>query len=277
MISVKRFLRQTPFYEPARSIYRQVKRTPRHPLQDMPTTAGPDLIHLGTEYGGWAFIDDGSLNGCTIISAGLGEDASFDVEFAKKYGAKIVIIDPTPRAIQHFSEINGRLGCKNVRGYSEGGKQPVEAYDLSGVGIGDLILVERALWNESAKLKFFEPANPKHVSHSIINYQHKYSGTTSSIEVQAVTLSELLTELQLDPGDIPLIKLDIEGAEIEVLSQCIAEGITPKQILVEFDELNVPSQRGFERVTQMHSLLNQSGYEMVRTDGAADFLYVRNR
>lgn len=276
MISVKQLLRKTPLYEPARKIYWKSKGRPRHPLQDMPTTGGPNLVHLGTEYGGWAFIDDGDLDGCTIVSAGLGEDASFDIEFAKKYGATIIVVDPTPRAIQHFNEIISHLGRKNACGYSPGGQQPVEAYDLSTIEDKNLILVEKALWNETARLRFFEPANPKHVSHSIINYQNEYLETTSHIEVQAVTLRELLTEFKLDPSDIPLIKLDIEGAEIEVLTQCISEGITPRQILVEFDELNVPSKNGFERVSEIHQLLSQSGYEMVRTDGAADFLYVRN-
>ncbi|WP_396932402.1 FkbM family methyltransferase [Mycolicibacterium sp.] len=277
MASVKQLLKKTPWYEPARRMYWKAKGRPRHPLQDMPTTAGPDLVHLGTEYGGWAFLDSGNLNGCTIVSAGLGEDASFDVEFAAKYGATVIIVDPTPRAIQHFEHIVSRLGHKNSCAYSPGGQQPVEAYDLSTLDQKNFVLVNKALWNENAKLKFFEPSNPKHVSHSIINYQNEYSENTSYIEVQAVTLSELLIELSIDPKNIPLIKLDIEGAEIEVLTQCISDGIKPEQILVEFDELNVPSLRGFERVSQIHELLSQSGYEMMRTDGAADFLYVKNQ
>ena len=43
------------------------------------------VIKLGTEYGGWFFIDDKDLYGTTIISAGLGEDASFDIELINKY------------------------------------------------------------------------------------------------------------------------------------------------------------------------------------------------
>jgi len=237
---------------------------------------GLDLVHLGSEYGGWTFIDDRDLTGSTIISAGLGEDASFDVEFADKYGANVIVVDPTPRAIEHFRAISERLGSKRDAGYSPGGRQPASAYDLSNIVPGSLTLIGKALWNESVKLKFFEPLDPRHVSHSIVNYQHSYSDATSYIEVQAITLTELVDELNLEPKDIPLIKLDIEGAEIEVLTRAIStDGFKPRQILVEFDELNVPSKRGFERVSEVHQLLTLSDYKMVWTNGQADFLYLR--
>ena len=167
------------------------------------------------------------------------------------------------------------FGRKNIQKYVSSGKQPVEAYDLSGLGAENLTHVGKALWNESTILNFFEPANQQHVSHSIVNFQHNYREDTPCIEVQAITFSELLSEFDIDPNKLPLIKLDIEGAEIEVLTHCISQGIKPKQILVEFDELNVPSSKGYERVDQMHELLSQNGYEMARSDGQADFLYLR--
>lgn len=274
MKSIKRTLKRTPFYGVAANVYQRLSRLPRHPLQEMPTTEGLNLVRLGTEYGGWTFVDDGDLYGCTIISAGLGEDASFDIEFAAKYNAKIIVVDPTPRAVRHFGEIVKRLGNDRTRKYSQDGKQPVEAYDLSTLSTSNLTLVDRALWSESTKLRFFEPINPQHVSHSIVNYQQGYRDDTSYIEVATVTPSELLTELGLRTSEIDLIKLDIEGAEVEVLMHCMIKGIKPKQILVEFDELNVPSQKGFDRVSQIHELLSQNGYRMVKTDGQADFLYL---
>lgn len=69
-----------------------------------------NIIHLGSAYGGWSLVNEDALKECTIISAGLSEDASFDVEFATKYNAKVIIVDPTPRAISHFNEIVNSLG-----------------------------------------------------------------------------------------------------------------------------------------------------------------------
>lgn len=276
MSYLKQAILRTPLYELARRLYRKFQNKPRHPLQDMQSAVGLNFLLLGSEYGGWTFVDDRDLIGSTIISAGLGEDASFDVEFADKYGANVIIVDPTPRAVKHFRGITERLGKSRDAGYSRGGRQPAGAYDLSNIGPGRLTLVEKALWDESVKLKFYEPPDPRHVSHSILNYQHEYSDATSYIEVQAVTLRELMEDLNLEPKDIPLIKLDIEGAEIEVLTRAVLDdGFRPRQILVEFDELNVPSKRGFERVSKIHQVLTSSNYKMVWTDGQTDFLYLR--
>ena len=69
-----------------------------------------NIRKLGTDYGGWSFVEDEKFHGGTIISCGLGEDASFDVEFSSKYNARIIIVDPTVRAIKHFEGIMQRVG-----------------------------------------------------------------------------------------------------------------------------------------------------------------------
>lgn len=272
---LKAFLKKTPIFPILKSFYKKIKKVPRHEIQSSKTVSGFNIIHLGTGYGGWSFVDGEDLNGCTIISAGLGEDASFDVEFAAKYNAKVIIVDPTPRAIAHFNEIQKNIGNPATQRYSESGCQPITSYDLSGVKRNSLLLVAKALWNENKTLKFFEPTNPQHVSHSIINYQNNYSDNTKSICVDAVTPDSLLNDLRLKFSDIALIKLDIEGAEIEVLKRCMDVRLLPRQILVEFDELNIPSSKGFDRVTEVDELLKRNGYRLLKTDGQADFLYYK--
>ena len=136
-------------------------------------------------------------------------------------------------------------------------------------------MVSKALWNENKVIDFFAPANCNHVSHSIINFQNNYSDKTKSIKVEVVTLDSLIADLNINACDIPLIKLDIEGAEIEVIKRCINVGITPRQILVEFDELSTPSSKGFARVTEVDELLRNSGYKLLKSDGGKDFLYYK--
>ena len=62
----------------------------------------------------------------------------------------------------------------------------------------------------------------------------------------------------------------------EFLIDCFSKGFRPRQILVEFDELTVPSRRGFERVTEINQILINNNYQLIKTDGKADFLYLKN-
>lgn len=114
----------------------------KHPLQKQKfKELPPNLIRLGSEYGGWCFLDDpASLRNSIIVSAGLGEDASFDIEFANKYDAKVLVVDPTPRAIIHFNSINQHIGSPRNQQYVKGGVQPIDAYDLENIKNDQLIL-----------------------------------------------------------------------------------------------------------------------------------------
>ena len=82
--------------------------------------------------------------------------------------------------------------------------------------------------------------------------------------------------MNINKDDISLIKRDIEGAEIEFLIDCFEKGFRPKQILVEFDELNVPSKRSFQRVTEINQILMHNGYQLLKKEGQTDFLYLKN-
>ena len=72
-------------------IKRRVERARFSPKLEI-SPHGFKLARLGSRYGGWSFIDSPALRGSTIVSCGLGEDASFDVEFAAAYGA---VVEPT--------------------------------------------------------------------------------------------------------------------------------------------------------------------------------------
>ena len=267
--------RRSPLYLLCRAAYRRVRKVPRHPLQDFKPLPGFDLVRLGSDYGGWTFVHHGELFGSTIISAGLGEDASFDVEFARTYGARVIIVDPTPRAVKHFNEISSRLGSSNMCGYSGGGAQSVEAYDLRGIDQSNLTLVPQALWKTATTLKFFEPINEKHVSHTLVNFRRDYRDAGNYMVVESITMSDLLRDNGFRDGDsFQLVKLDIEGAEVEVISHFLDEGIRPKQILVEFDELNAPSSESFTRIDLINTKLNNFGYQCIWTDNQVDFLYI---
>lgn len=237
--------------------------------------SGPPLRFLGSAYGGWHLEDRPSLRGATVVSAGLGEDASFDAELARSYGAKVIIVDPTPRAIAHFEAMVQRLGKPSESGYVKGGKQPVDAYPLDSVSTDQLELLAFALWTEKTTLKFYLPANPDHVSHSIVNFQNDYATDTAAIEVESTRLVDILDDRGL--SEIPLLKLDIEGAEIAVVQDMLDRGIYPEQLLLELDELINPSPRSRENAELVDRKLREHGFTCRFFDGISNLLYVHSR
>ena len=234
--------------------------------------AGLQPTQLGTEYGGWDFIDAPNLHGSTIISCGLGEDASFDVAFASRYGAKVAMVDPTPRAIAHFRAIQARMGQPASCDFVPGGNQPLGAYDLSSVTSENLILVERALWTDERTLKFYAPSNPAFVSHSVTDSINNFSTKGPYIEVQSIAIDALLA--QIGVASVPLLKLDIEGAEFAVIPDMLRKGIRPDQILIEFDEISVYSRRSKREIEGVDRALHENGYRLVHFRHPSNFLYV---
>ena len=73
-----------------------------------------------------------------------------------------------------------------------------------------------------------------------------------------------------------MIKLDIEGSEVEVLNQMIDDKIFPNQILVEFDELNKINKVSAKRFFDIHQKLLSKEYKLIKTKSKfPDFLYIK--
>lgn len=266
-LKLKRFLVRIQ-----KKITRNVNRILYRPSLNL-TRHNYRLLKFGSSYGGWSFVDSQDLYNSTIISCGLGEDASFDIEFASKFNSKIILVDPTPRAINHFKEITENFGSHATVSYTNDGKQPMKAYDLSKLNAQNFQIIDRALWIKSTALKFYCPLNPNHVSHSIVNYQNNYRQDSDYIEVEAITIDSLLESMGIE--SLPLIKLDIEGAEIQVLNDMMQKKILPAQILVEYDELATPSRLSKSRIESAHRSLLENGYKLINFDSPSNFLYVR--
>jgi FkbM family methyltransferase len=250
-------------------IARKIRRMVWQP--DIRITPAANLVHLGTEYGGWNFLDTGDLAGSTVISGGLGEDASFDVLFAAKYGARIILIDPTPRAIAHFRGIQARIGKPAETAFVPGGAQPVDAYDLRNLSADSLTLIEKALWTRDEPVRFYQPSNPEHVSHSIANLYNTAEG--GYLEVPSTTLPAIAADFGLPR--VAILKIDIEGAEIDVLTDMLARGIQPDQILTEFDEIVMPSARVKQKYEACDRMLRSAGYVCVACKGEVNFSYAK--
>lgn len=89
-------------------------------------------------------------------------------------------------------------------------------------------------------------------------------------------MKALLESHGIDPLQLEVLKMDIEGAEVEVISQMLSEGIKPRQLLVEYDELGFPTKKGVRRVRASIDTLYEAGYELAWSSGVSDSLFVRS-
>jgi FkbM family methyltransferase len=160
---------------------------------------------LGTRYGGW-WIDTNVLGkDPLVIDCGLGEDISFPTVFLKKFGGKVVGIETNPKSIRYCVD-----------------HLP-----------SNMVLIHKAFWIQAGEtIEFFLPRSPAMVSGSLLP-AHAYAGT-EKISLQTTNLEEILQSLERNECDI--LKMDIEGAEYEVLKGlCISGEIRKvKQLLVEY-------------------------------------------
>jgi len=230
------------------------------------------VAYCGSSYGGWSFLKNVNLKNKYIISAGLGEDASFDVELISKYNCKIISVDPTPRAIEHHREIIKNSGKKNSKPYTSGGKQEITSYDLTHINSENFILIKKALFDvENQEIKFYSPQNKNYVSHSAIDFSNN---DKDYIKVNSITVESILNKFNI--SDLEILKLDIEGAEIKVLNHILDKKIFPKQILVEYDALKIINKETVEKFEKVHNNLLSSNYKLLKTNSPfPNFLYAR--
>lgn len=233
------------------------------------------LISLGSKYGRKTFCDIFPIDkNLQIISAGVGEDISFDIEFLNRFKAVIILVDPTPVAIQHFEMIKDRIGLDSIDQYSPNSRQSANSYSLIKVTKDNLIFVPQALWKDQSLLHFHLPPDDSRDSSGSINSIHNfYRASKKQITVQTTTVLKICEEN--DFNEIDILKLDIEGSALEVLVSMFFEDIYPIQILLEIDEIHFPSFRSKYRAFKLFKILKKNRYIIVNQD-SCDFTFVRN-
>jgi FkbM family methyltransferase len=232
------------------------------------------LKFFGSSYGGWHVFETEGIKNSTIISCGVGEDISFDIEMINQYKLNVICVDPTPRSIEYFNKIIKNLGSKKEQNYSLDGYQKINSYDLSGIKNNDITLVKYAIWNKTEEeLKLYYPENKSNVSLSLSNFSNNYREDTDFVKVNAISYDDLLKKFNLTK--LPLIKLDIEGAEYDVLISIIKNNILPDQILVEFDELYTYEFSQLLKYFKLHKKLINKNYISIKTNHFSNQLYIK--
>lgn len=179
-----------------RKIWRTIKRLPERIKYRKPSDT---FERLGTDYGGW-WIETKDLNSeSKIVSAGLGRDISFDLALIEQYGCRIVGLDPTPKATDYVAEKTAT--------------------------VPEFIFQQVAIARTDGVIHLSPPENSKNVSFQL-------SGEDKGVAFPSKSLTTILSEYSWDKID--LLKMDIEGAEFEVLQDLFEKNIPVNQLCVEF-------------------------------------------
>ena len=232
-----------------------------------------ELNRLGSNYGGWYISILNSLKPQYMISAGVGEDISFEIDYINKINnnLKVIFIDPTPKSISHFNLVLERISHSKEIDYSDSGQQPIESYELKNVKVENFEYIAKALSIHDGKEKFFTPKNKNYVSHSIKKSQFNVKND-DFITVESTTINTVLNK-HVHKKDF-ILKIDIEGMECDVLNKMLSDAIYPQQILVEFDLLQNSRLLDFFRVFRVHTRLKKQGYLCIFHEGL-NFTYLR--
>ena len=221
----------------------------------------PPLLRVGSAYGGWQVPASGLSDGAVCICAGAGEDISFDIGLLTRWRAQVHVLDPTPRAIAH---VEGLIEATRAGRPFPINNRPGTAYELGATDLERLHLHPIGLWNQDTTLHFHAPADPSHVSHSIVDLQK--TGAKGGFAARVQRLQTFLAEQGL--GRLDLLKIDIEGAEYAVIADMLASGIRPGLVLIEFDEGNhPPASGGHGRIRDCIRSLRANGYRLVGIEG----------
>lgn len=196
-----------------------------------------NIKYLGTEYGGWSIDLDLITEGDFIIDAGLGEDVSFLEDLLNLKSVNIIGIDPTEKSHKFLEK-------KNLNNFS---------------------LIKKCVAKEGVKeIEMFKNKNPDHVSESYF-IDHSSIKEVEKYKAECISLKYLIREY--NPS---LIKIDIEGAEYDVLEECY--GV--KQICVEFHHHCIPSKT-ISDTNRCLEFFTSRGYKIIATHLEREFTLVK--
>ena len=203
-------------YKLIRKTGRAIKQIPNRLRYPKPSTT---FRRFGSELGGW-WLETSNLGPQSkIISAGVGEDVTFDLALIEQFGCSILALDPTPKAVAYAAKVDTT--------YFE-----FQPYGLAA---------------KDGEISLVPPENPNFASYSLI----KQPSTPQVSHFPVKSLDTILCEKNWSTLDV--LKLDIEGSEYDVIDSLVAAKIPITQLCVEFHE-NLATQFGYSTQKSIYQL-----------------------
>jgi FkbM family methyltransferase len=212
------------------SIFTKSKqRFRRHKLKQLgiePVSCKTSALYGGDH--GWV-VDESLLNRESVIySVGVGSNIDFDVELINSFGATVHAFDPTPRSIE----------------WVKSQKLPKH-----------FIFHPFGLSAENGHMDFFPPAKASSTHFSPID---RYGDTNNVVRAPVKDIDTIASEL--NHKEIDLLKMDIEGAEYEVIEALPKNRVAINQILIEFHHMykGIPISKTVDAISTLSNL----GFEL---------------
>jgi FkbM family methyltransferase len=184
----------------------------------------PDVVEDTERLGGFAVPTARLKPGMIAYCGGVGESIELELQLARRFAVQVHAFDPTPRSIAYIQKLPDK-----PQGF---------AFHPYG------------LWSSDVTLTFNMPDNPDHVSHSVV------SDGAPGFDAQCRAIRSLMNEL--GHQKIDLLKLNIEGAEYEVLQGMLQDGVRPTMLMVAYEG---PSP--FRLARHWTARLRADGYKLV--------------
>ena len=212
------------------SIFTKSKqRFRRHKLKQLgiePVSCKTSSLYGGDH--GWV-VDESLLNKESVIySVGVGSNIDFDIELINSFGATVHAFDPTPRSIEWVK--NQQLPKHFI----------FHPFGLSA---------------ENGHMDFFPPAKASSTHFSPID---RYGDTNNIVRAPVKDIDTIASELK--HKEIDLLKMDIEGAEYEVIEALPKNRVAINQILIEFHHMykGIPISKTVDAISTLSNL----GFEL---------------
>lgn len=228
-----------------RTLYRRGRRWYDH-LIGRGIACRPDCVlktrELGNDGANWVIYPSTITADSVVYSFGIGEDISFDLELIRQFGVTVQAFDPTERSVKW-------LGSQDLDHRFIHHRFGLAAFD--------------------GKLEIFPPQNVDHVSFSVVQHAQT-SGSQTTIPVKCLTT--IVNELGHD--QIEILKMDIEGAEYDVIKSLRECPVLPRQLLVEFHH-RFP-EIGPQKTRQAIQTLKELEYRIFHiSDSEQEFAFIR--
>jgi FkbM family methyltransferase len=193
------------------------------------------MVRFGSYYGGWWVQEVDPAQGAAFC-VGAGTDVTFDLEL-QRLGYRVYTVDPTPSAVEYVEKSHP---------------------ELTFIPVG--------VWHESGDLQFEQ--NPEWTEVWAIGAaKTQQAGPAASVQTLPVlTVKDLFDST--GEQRVAILKLDIEGAEHDVIRSMIRDAVRPRCLCVEFDDHRTV------RVISTTRALRRYGYDLYQIEGL-NFTFVQ--